>query len=102
MNAKLTLDQIGQLAYHNSNVDLDKIESDALQELHAVLFETRMIDKLKDMVTFMNWNRDSSCTLDQFKGLLLDTMNLRGKLQESRLDLILQRYRLDSYELAKI
>ena len=28
-------------------------------------------------------------------------MKLRGKIHESRLDLIMQRYRQDSYELAK-
>ena len=98
---KLTLEQIGQVVYHNSTVFLDKFEADALQELHQVLFESRMIDKLKDMVAFMNSARDSSCTLDQFKNLLLKTMKLQGKMPSQRLQILLQRYRLDEYELAK-
>jgi hypothetical protein len=54
------------------------------------------------MVTFMNWERDSSCTIDQFKSLLLETMKVGTHITEERLEILLQRYRQDSYELAKI
>jgi len=54
------------------------------------------------MVTFMNWDRDSSCTIDQFKNLLLDTMKIEKHIKADRLEILLQRYRQDSYELAKI
>ncbi len=76
-------------------------EAKALQELHAVLFDTHMLDKLKDMVTFMNWERDSSCTISQFKHLLFDTMKLKGKYSENKLDILLQRYRQDAFAQAK-
>lgn len=33
---------------------------------------------------------------------MLETMNLKGKFNKSKIDLVLQRYRMDSYELAKI
>lgn len=78
------------------------MEALVLQNLHAILYENGMLDKLQDMVTFMNWERDSSCQLIQFKNLLLDTMKLRGKIEENRLSLLLQRYRQDEYETMKI
>ena len=58
---ELTLEQLGQIAYHNSSINLDMLEAQVLQSLHAILFENGMLDKLQDMVTFMNWERDSSC-----------------------------------------
>ena len=83
-------------------MDLEELEAKALGELHEVLYDQRLLDKLLDMVTFMNWERDSSCTVDMFKSLLFDSMKLkRESLDDSRLDLLLQRYRQDSYELAK-
>ena len=98
---KLTLEQLGQIAYYNSSVDLDILEAQVLQNLHAILFENGMLDKLQDMVTFMNWERDSSCQLSQFKNLLLDSMQLSGKIDENHLTLLLQRYRQDEYETMK-
>lgn len=85
----LTLEQIGQTVYHNSSVEIDQYEAKSLQELHALLYEKKMLDKLRDMVTFMNWERDSSCTIDQFKSLLMDTMKLEGKFSQEKLDILL-------------
>ena len=54
------------------------------------------------MVTFMNWERDSSCTVEQFKTLLLKSMQVEGHISQEKLEILLQRYRTDSYHLAKV
>lgn len=77
---KLTLEQLGQIVYYNSGVDLERVEAEALEDLHTVLLDHRLLDKLPDLVTFMNWDRDSSSTIDQFKSLLFETMELSGKI----------------------
>lgn len=46
LEPRLTLDQIGKIVYHNSSVNLETIEADTLTELHKVLFENGLIDKL--------------------------------------------------------
>lgn len=43
---RLTLEQIGQIVYHNSSVDLEKMEAAVLTELHQVLFNKGLVDKL--------------------------------------------------------
>ena len=86
---KLTLEQLGQIVYYNSAVDVQRVEAEALQDLHTALREERLLDKLPDLVTFMNWERDSSCTIDEFKSLLLEVMKLRGKIGEQQLGILL-------------
>ena len=98
---KLTLEQLGQIVYYNSGVDLERVEAEALEDLHTVLLDHRLLDKLPDLVTFMNWDRDSSSTIDQFKSLLFETMELSGKIGAQQLGLLLQRYRQDAYSAAK-
>ena len=66
------------------------------------MFDAGLVDKLQDMATFMNRERDSSCSIDQFKRLLLSTMKLDGKMREDKIDVLLQRYRQNAYKDAKI
>lgn len=99
---KLRLDQLGQLVYYNSSVDMLKEEALALQQLHEILFEVGLLDKLPDMVNFMNWNRDSSCSVDQFHRLLRDTMQIGEKIDKDQIKMLLQRYRQDGYQVARL
>ena len=61
---KLDLEQLGQIVYYNSSIDMERREALILKELHEVLFEVGLLDKLPDMVNFMNWERDSSCSVN--------------------------------------
>lgn len=57
-----------------------QFEADVLQEIHAILFKNRYLDKVLDIFNFFNFNRDCICSLDTMLGILYDQIGLKGKI----------------------
>ena len=84
----------------NSDVDFDRLEADIVQKIYVHLLEKGTLQNLKDLLIFMNYARDCSLTVEQFKMLFMQKLELNMVLSEDEANLIIQRYRVDEQRLA--
>jgi hypothetical protein len=95
---KLTLAQLAQAVFQNANVELDGYEATVVRELYEGLVQSNYINQFEDIMGFLNFEKDCSCTLELLMELLLEKLKLRKWIPqnpEGKLEVLLQRYRLD-------
>ena len=98
---KLTLSHIAQAVYQNGNVELQTYEATVVEELYSALVESDYVTQIEDMLEFINFEKDCSCTQEAMVNLLIDRLKLQKWFKsdlQSKLEVLLQRYRLDEKE----
>ena len=61
----VSLQEIAEIVFRNTEVDLRIEEAKTLRDLHIALFKDGVIDKVIDMLNFCNFNRDCVCSMEQ-------------------------------------
>lgn len=81
----MSLETIGSIIFSNSKTNLLHEEADVLYQVHKHIVNLGLIQSVPEIFNFINFERDGTTTLADFKKLLLDSFKLRGKIPEIEL-----------------
>ena len=68
-------------------------ENEYLEKLFNYMNQNNQFKLLKELLNFLNFNRDYSCSLEQFKNLFHDNLRIpEGCLEDWQINIIMYRY----------
>jgi hypothetical protein len=66
----VSITEIGESILLNTSKNADEFVSDSIMTVHKALKDRNMLGKLRDLLNFINSNRDETCENNEFKRIL--------------------------------
>jgi len=71
----------------------EDFELQYLESTYQILKKTRILGQIKDMMNFLNYNRDYSCTVPAFIEMFRNNFKISEfELEDWRIKVLMQRY----------
>jgi hypothetical protein len=89
----LMLEEIASAVLDNVQVHIEELENEWLEITFNHLKKNKKLGQLRDAMKFLNYNRDYSCTSQQFIALFRENFMLgEGVLEDYQIKMIMQKY----------